>query len=284
LTVGSLIYIIGSAVCALATRIDVLVAGRLVQALGASAGAVIGNAIARDLWSGKTLADRLSALVLVIGVAPILAPSLGGVILLYWDWHGMFWFLSGVWCARVAGSHDIARNIRSGVHVPVRLRDAARTYIDLLRNTPLVLYMLVGACGVGTLLGYITCSAFVYINVLGVSMQMFAVLFGVNAVGFVVAAQLNRVFLRYASLMQVATGAVFTTLACAVLVVVVALLGWANVAVLTVLFFVLAAAIGCIFPDITAVGVWGMCVRTWAVLQRCRVPHNRLWVACRGRW
>ena len=80
-----LLYIIGSLWCAFATDITTLIGGRVIQALGASAGAVIGNAIARDLWSGKVLADRLSALVLVIGVAPILAPSLGSVLLWYGD-------------------------------------------------------------------------------------------------------------------------------------------------------------------------------------------------------
>ncbi len=75
---GLAVYILGSVVCALAPTITTLIGGRLLQALGASA-----SAIARDLWSGKTLADRLSLLFLVIGVAPILAPSLGGLILIH---------------------------------------------------------------------------------------------------------------------------------------------------------------------------------------------------------
>ncbi|MBM4412970.1 MAG: multidrug effflux MFS transporter, partial [Chloroflexi bacterium] len=93
LLVGFGLYIIGAVICASAPTITWLVVGRFIQALGASAGAVISSAIARDLWSGKMLADRLSLLVLVLGVAPILAPSLGGVILGQWDWHGLFWFL-----------------------------------------------------------------------------------------------------------------------------------------------------------------------------------------------
>ena len=76
LVVGFVIYILGALACALAPSITVLIAGRFLQALGASAGSVISGAIARDLWRGKVLADRLSVLMLVLGAAPILAPSL----------------------------------------------------------------------------------------------------------------------------------------------------------------------------------------------------------------
>jgi DHA1 family bicyclomycin/chloramphenicol resistance-like MFS transporter len=93
LLVGLAVYILGALVCALAPTIDTMIGGRFLQALGASAGSVIAIAVARDLWSDKTLTDRLSLLFLVIGVAPILAPSLGGLILTRWDWHGLFWFL-----------------------------------------------------------------------------------------------------------------------------------------------------------------------------------------------
>jgi MFS transporter, DHA1 family, multidrug resistance protein len=69
LLVGLSVYILGAVVCALAPTIEILIGGRFLQALSASASAVITAAIARDLWSGKTLADRLSLLVLVLGAA-----------------------------------------------------------------------------------------------------------------------------------------------------------------------------------------------------------------------
>ena len=77
LYVGFGMYIIGALICATAPSITVLIGGRFLHALGASAGTVISGAIARDLWRGKELASRLSLLMLVLGVAPILAPSLG---------------------------------------------------------------------------------------------------------------------------------------------------------------------------------------------------------------
>lgn len=93
-------FLLGAGLCALAPGLAVLMAGHFLQALGASASAVIPTAIVRDLWSGKALVDRLSLLVLVMGVAPILAPSIGTsigrLILTGASWHGLFWLLAAV--------------------------------------------------------------------------------------------------------------------------------------------------------------------------------------------
>ncbi len=252
LLVGLWIYTIGATICALAPTISVLIGGRFLQAFGASAGAVIAIAVARDLWSGKVLADRLSLLVLVLGVAPILAPSLGGFIFTAWDWHGLFWFLVAYGVLVTVAVTLLPETSASHERTQARLRDATTTYAMLLRNTPFLLYVLTGACMVGTLLAYITGSAFIYIETLGVTPGLFAVLFGVNAIGFVGASQLNRLLLRRLSMVSVIRGAVTAAVLIGMGLLVVVASGHASTLTLTVLFIAQAATVGAPLPNVTA--------------------------------
>ncbi len=249
LLVGLAVYILGAMICALAPTITMLIGGRFLQALGASAGAVITAAIARDLWSGKLLADRLSLLFLIIGVAPILAPSLGGLILTQWDWHGLFWFLVAFGTLVAISVTLLPETSSAHERAHVRLRDAVGTYATLLRNTPFILFVLTGACAVGMLLTYITGSSFIYMKTLGVTPSVFGVLFGVNAIGFIGASQFNRVLLRHLSLLSITRGAVIAAVLVALLLLAVMASGYASTLSLTVLFFALSAAIGLIIPN-----------------------------------
>lgn len=249
---GLAVYILGALVCTLATTINLLIGGRFLQALGASAAAVITPAIARDLWSGKTLADRLSLLFLVVGVAPLLAPSLGGLILIQWDWHGLFWCLVAFGLLVTLAVTLLPETSSPRERAQVRLHDAAGTYATLLRNVPFILYVLTGACLAGCLLAFITGSSFMYIEALGVTPRLFAVLFSLTATGFIGATQLNRFLLRRLSLSTITRGAVTLLLLLALLLLAVVASGQANTFLLTALLFVLSGAIGCAFPNLAA--------------------------------
>jgi DHA1 family bicyclomycin/chloramphenicol resistance-like MFS transporter len=125
----------------------------------------------------------------------------------------------------------------------------------LLRNTPFLLYVLTGACMIGTLLAYITGSAFIYIETLGVTPGLFAVLFGVNAIGFVGASQLNRLLLRRLSMVSVIRGAVTAAVLIGMGLLVVVASGHASTRTLTVLFIAQAATVGATLPNITALAL-----------------------------
>lgn len=283
LLVGLCIYTIGAVICALAPSITVLIAGRFLQAVGASADAVIAIAIARDLWSGKLLADRLSLLVLILGVAPILAPSLGGFIFTAWDWHGLFWVLVAYGILITVASTLLPETSASHERTQARLRDAATTYAMLLRNAPFLLYVLTGACMVGTLLAYITASAFLYIEALGMTPGLFAVLFGVNAMGFVGASQLNRLLLRHLSMVSVIRGAVTAAVLIGIGLLVVVASGHASALTLTVLFIAQAATVGATLPNVTALAL-GSVRERMAARWRSRAPRSRSSLGSRAGW
>lgn len=252
LFVGLGFYIIGALFCAQADSIELLIGGRFIQALGASAGAVISSAIARDVWSGKMLADRLSLLILVLGVAPVLAPSLGSLILTQWQWHTLFWFLLGYGALIGIAVAMIPETSSMSERAHVRLRDALHTYLTILGNRPFMVFILTGACAIGMLMGYITSSSFIYIDILGVSPREFGLFFGINAIGFVGAAQLNRQLLRRFSLEKVAGTALFGAIGVGIGLIGVSSSGYASPITLTVLFSLLCVTIGFSMPNLAA--------------------------------
>ena len=252
LYVGFGMYIAGAVLCATAPSINVLIGGRFLQALGASAGTVISGAIARDLWRGKELASRLSLLMLVLGVAPILAPSLGSVILTFWDWHGVFWVLVGYGVVMLSCLRLLPETSAATERATVKLRDAPRAYLAILHNTPFMLYVVVAASASAMLMSYITSSSFLYIEMLAVTPRQFGVFFGINALGLISASQLNRVALRYFRLDQIAQRAFVSTVSVAMLMVIVVASGWVNLVTVSVLFFLLCMSVGFIMPNIAA--------------------------------
>jgi DHA1 family bicyclomycin/chloramphenicol resistance-like MFS transporter len=252
LTVGFIIYILGALACALAPSITVLIAGRFLQALGASAGSVISGAIARDLWRGKVLADRLSVLMLVLGAAPILAPSLGGVILSFWNWHGVFWVLVCYGIIMLLALSRLPETSSAVERDSIQLRDTARNYGTILGNIPFLCYVCIGACISAILMSYITSSSFLYIDMLGNSPRQFGLLFGINAIGLIGSSQLNRRVLRTQRLETVAQRALFAALIIAIIMIGCALSGAVTTLILSALLFSLCMSLGFIMPNIAA--------------------------------
>ena len=252
LYVGFGMYIVGALICATAPNITMLTGGRFLQALGASAGTVISGAIARDLWRGKELASRLSLLMLVLGVAPILAPSLGGVILAFWDWHGVFWVLVGYGIIMMSALTLLPETSSASERATVQLRAAPHAYLTILRNAPFMWYVVVASCASAMLMSYITSSSFLYIEMLAVTPRQFGIFFGINAVGLIGASQLNRVALRHFRLEYIAQRAFVSTVTVATLMLIVVASGMVNIITVSVLFFLLCMSVGFIMPNIAA--------------------------------
>ncbi|MBK3631338.1 MFS transporter, partial [Streptomyces sp. MBT49] len=96
LLAGLVVYVVATALCALAPTVELLVACRLVQGLAGAAGIVIARAVVRDLYDGVAMARFFSTLMLISGVAPVVAPLIGAQVLRATDWRGVFLVLTGV--------------------------------------------------------------------------------------------------------------------------------------------------------------------------------------------
>jgi DHA1 family bicyclomycin/chloramphenicol resistance-like MFS transporter len=189
---GLIVYVLSSMGCALAGSVEALIALRFVQALGGCAGMVITRALLRDHFSGDEMARMLSTLVLVMGVAPILAPTIGGQLQQGWGWQSTFWVLAayGVFCigALVMGIAEPQRERASSLG----FGSVAADYLRIMRHRRFMGYTFAGGCVQAGMFAYITASPFVFIEHFGLALNHYGWLFGGNAAGLILGSQLNR--------------------------------------------------------------------------------------------
>jgi len=192
LLMGLALYATGSLLCAIAPRVEVLIAARGIQALGGSAGVVVVRAVVRDRWAGRQAAQMMSLIVLVMGAAPILAPTLGGALLGLGSWRLIFVLLFVAALLVLLAIHRFLPETGGG-RTPERLLDAAR---HAIQDRRFVAYSLAAGFSQAGMFAYIAGSPFVFIEILGLDPSVFAILFGVNATGYIACSQLNAFLLR----------------------------------------------------------------------------------------
>ncbi|MER7534631.1 Bcr/CflA family multidrug efflux MFS transporter [Streptomyces sp. NPDC097704] len=192
LLTGMAVYVLATAVCALAPSAELLIGFRLLQGLAGAAGIVIARAVVRDLYDGVEMARFFSTLMLISGVAPIIAPLIGGQILRITDWRGVFYVLTviGVLLTLVVWRflHETLppeRRHEGGVG------QALRTMRGLLADRVFAGYTLTGGFTFAALFAYISASPFVVQDLYGASPQTFSLLFGLNSIGLVAVGQIN---------------------------------------------------------------------------------------------
>ncbi|WP_420033342.1 multidrug effflux MFS transporter [Streptomyces sp. cg28] len=192
LLVGLLVYVAATAVCAIAPNAALLIAFRLLQGLAGSAGIVIARAVVRDRYDGIAMARFFSTLMLISGVAPVVAPLIGGQILRFTDWRGVFVVLTGIGLALTAlvwkclpETLEPERRHGGGVGT------ALRTMRGLLADRVFAGYMIAGGFAFAALFAYISASPFVLQDLYGASPQTYSLLFGLNSVGLIVMGQIN---------------------------------------------------------------------------------------------
>ncbi len=195
---GIAVYLAATVGCALATSLPWLIGLRALQALGGCAGVVISRAVVRDRFDHRESARIFSILMLIMGVAPILAPLAGGFVLTVAGWRTIFWVLFGFGAltglAVLLGLPE-TRSAETGLRA--RSESPLRAYLALLTNRGAVAYTLTGACVSAAMFTYIAASPAVVIEHFGVPAASFGWVFGANAVGIIGASQLNRLLLRH---------------------------------------------------------------------------------------
>jgi DHA1 family bicyclomycin/chloramphenicol resistance-like MFS transporter len=252
LYIGLSLYVLASAACALAPTIGSLIGLRFLQALSGCAGMVVARAVVRDLYDRQESARVFSVLLMVMGIAPIVAPLAGGYLLTWFGWRSIFWVLAlfGVACL-VAVKAGLPETIpRDQPRIP--LSKAMGNYAALLADRRYLGYALSGGFGQAGMFAYISGSPFVIIDLYGTPAHYFGWLFGLNATGIVAFTQLNRrLLLRYDSDRVLDFGNLAGFLMCILLLI----MAWTNAAgligILVPLFFVVSLR-GLTFPNASA--------------------------------
>ena len=197
LLIGVAAYALSSLACALAPNMGLLILLRLVQGLAGSAGIVIARAIVRDLYETRAAAYVFSLLMLVTGVAPIVAPVVGGQLLRVTSWPGLFVTLSGIGCVLLAATAwGIAESLPKSARHSGGLRATGRQFATVLRDGRFLAFTGVLALGASLLFTYIFMSPFVLQDSYGLSPQAFSYVFAANAIGFMIAGRISAVLVR----------------------------------------------------------------------------------------
>ncbi len=255
LLVGVTAYALASLLCAFAPSIAALTAGRLIQGAAGAAGIVLARAVVRDLYSGTAMVRFFTALMLVNGAAPILAPVVGSQLLKVTRWQGLFVVLAGIGAVLVAavffGLPESLPAERRGEASPGRTLRAFRV---LATDRSFVGYALAGGLGFAAMFAYISGSPFVVEQVYGLSAQSFSFMFGANALGIIALGQLNG---RLAGRVRITSLLRFGLAQCTVgglALLVVTLLGlgfWPTALCL----WVMVSSMGFVMPDSTALAL-----------------------------
>lgn len=255
LIIGLVMYIVAAIGCAAARSIQALVVMRFVLALGACVGIVSARAIVRDLFPIEEVARVFSTLMLVLGISPIIAPTVGAYVAEAWSWRWVFIVLSAIACVILFGVLNSLPESRTGdrstsLH-PLRV---LRSYKQVLVHPTFLVYATASAAASGGLFGYISDAPAVFMGGYGLSQREFAWVFGISACGVIGASQANRFVLRHYSSRGVSLIAVLGQTFVTMLMVIASAVGISFVpfAMLIILYLI---CLGFLSPNTTAIAM-----------------------------
>ncbi|NMY72936.1 MULTISPECIES: multidrug effflux MFS transporter [Pseudomonas] len=261
LLVGVGLFTAASFACAFAPSLDWLIGARFVQALGGCAGMVLSRAIVSDKCDAVGSAKVFSQLMLVMGLAPILAPMLGGLLVNVYGWQAIFIVLTGFSAlAALAVALGLPESLPA--NVPRQpLSGALRQYGRLLKDREYLGHALTGGIAMAGMFAYIAGSPFVFIKLYGVPAEHYGWLFGSNAAGFILVAQINARLLAKRGPAFLLSRMVWVYLAAGLTLLGVSALHTAQLWPLLIPLFICIASLGCIIPNASACAMSGQGAR-----------------------
>ena len=253
---GCVLYAVVSAVCALAPSLAALIGLRFLQALGGCAGMVISRSVVRDLFDERESARMYSLLTLVMGIAPITAPFIGGQLLLVFGWRAIFWLLAifGLCCVLMV-FFGLPESLPAERRVRANLASALAVYGRLLRDRRFLGYSLAGGFISAGMFAYISGSPFVFIDLNGVSPQHYGWIFGANALGIIAFSQVNRWLLDRFRSETILDSVLLVTVAAGLVLTLLAATGLGGFVGLLIPLFFCVASVGLIGPNTTALAM-----------------------------
>ena len=255
LFVGLGIFVTSSIACCFVENINQLIVLRFFQALGACACLVIPRAIVRDIFTPQESARVFSHLMLVIGLAPILAPMLGSFVLVFYSWKAIFIFLTafGILCLWLC---HVAIPQTKGPNPQEKISGALKKYLEILQDRNFVVCAVSGGFMMAGLFSYITASPFAYLDFFGLSAKRYSLLFAINSVGFVAVSQINAQLLKKISIEKLLGKVLFVPAFAGIALIFIGL-NEPTFWPFTLIIFIFLASIGAISPTATALALSG---------------------------
>ncbi|MDC5403386.1 Bcr/CflA family multidrug efflux MFS transporter [Acinetobacter baumannii] len=202
LFIGMILFVIGSIGCAISQSIEQIVFWRVFQAFGACTGPMLGRAMIRDLYARTQAAQMLSTLMIIMAIAPIAGPLLGGQIIKFSTWHSIFWLLAMIGVVMFISLFFLPETHAPEKRTTTSVMNTFRNYRQLLGNAQFMRYTLCVTFFYVAAFTFIVGSPFVYISFYGVDAQHYGWLFALNIVGVMGLSFVNRNLVKRFSLDQ----------------------------------------------------------------------------------
>ena len=250
---GSAAFALASVMCAFANSIETLILARFVMGLAGATGMVIARAVVRDSFGEADSSRIYSMLMLVIGIAPIISPSVGSWLMTIGGWGSIFWALAGFACLcgvavaiDLPETHAVERRSRDSIATIVR------SYAGLIVDRRFVGYAMPVSLALGLIFAYVASAPSLFMQQFKLSSNAFSLLFAANAVGLIGAAQVNRLLTRHYDTHVILRAAAIVNALSAVLLPILAITGIGGFPAFFAAIFVCLATVGLILPNATA--------------------------------
>jgi len=253
---GLSLYLVASGCCILAHSVGMLIGLRLFQAIGACAGLVASRAMVRDLFEVKDNARIFSLLMLVVGVSPIIAPTLGGYLAASLGWKYIFAVLTLIAAFILVAVHfALPESRKPDKQVSLRPAPIVAGFIRVMREPQFYTYACTGAIASAGLYAYIAGSPYVFMELYRVSERQYGWIFAIIALGLIGSSQLNSILLRTYKSEQIIKIALLCQSATAILLFAGSLLGRLELFSTIFLIFLFLCCQGCVFPNSSALSL-----------------------------
>lgn len=205
LIIGLIIYILAAIGCALSPSVDFMIGFRFIQALGGCAGIVASTAIITDVYPPSFRARAFSSIALIMGVAPLIAPSVGSYLIIYLDWQYIFYFLAVfALVVSIVIFFFLPETSKYMHNKPLKFTEISKNYLDILKNKTFLYYTIVGSISMSILFAYISSASFIFLTYYGLEKTTFSILFAINASGMISGSYLNGILAKRYNYIKVA--------------------------------------------------------------------------------
>ncbi|WP_304234413.1 multidrug effflux MFS transporter [Jiulongibacter sediminis] len=256
LLIGLVVYLLASLGCAVSPSIEILIGLRFVQAVGGCVGMVAPRAIVRDLFPLHESAKVFSLLILILGVSPIIAPSVGSFMISALGWHSVF-FLQAAMGLTLFLSVFFALQESKGPDETVSLkpRPITKTFWKVFTNTQFFTYAFAGSLVAAGLYAYVSGSPLVFMEIHGLTEQQYGWLFGFLASGLILSSQLNNLALKWFTSEQIVKVSIPLQVFFGILLVVLSLFDLHSIYSIVALLFLFFCCQGFSFPNSSALSL-----------------------------
>jgi len=253
---GITVYMLTSAGCVFVNSVDYLIALRLIQALGGCVGMVASRALVRDLFSVKDNAKVFSLLMLVVGVSPIIAPTLGGYMTAAFGWHSVFIALTFLGAfVLVAVHYALPLGMPPDPTFSLRPRQIINNFRMVFAEPQFYTYALTGSMASAGLYAYIAGSPYVFMEIFGATERQYGWIFALIAAGLIASSQINTVMLEKYTSQQIIRVALFCQAITGLLLVAGSFFLFLNVYTTIALCFLFLCCQGFTFPNTSALSL-----------------------------